>query len=132
VYVAPDILFLFLAAYWSYKFSDWRISFWKTTSGALYMKGRIIIYLIYLAGLIARLMVDFLVIGQSVFSFSSGTTTPLSQSALLAATLTDLLIMFGVGLLIRRDFSIYKRYKLIAEGKEQVPAAPQEVQKNSM
>jgi hypothetical protein len=113
-YAAPDTALFILAAVWSYRISDRRIAFWKTENGSIYSSGGIIIYLIYLAGLVARLAVDYLVIGPSAFTF--GTT--LSQGALIGATATDLIIMLGVGLLIGRNLRIYKRYTLIMSRSE--------------
>jgi len=120
LFIPVNIAVLALAAIWSYRISDKRITFWKNASGAIYLKGGIIIYLIYLAGLITRLAVDFLVIGQSAFDFNSKTI--LSSNTLLAAMLVDLIIMLGIGLVIGRNFRIYERYNVISSG-EQKPAS---------
>ena len=121
-YAAVDAAGLIIAAVISHNIADKRITFWRGTDGFIWYKGGIIIYLIYVAGLIARLSVDFLVIGPSAFSFNFGGT--LTQSALLGTTVTDLLLMTGVGLLIGRNIRVYQRYKKIEAGQEAVPPAP--------
>jgi hypothetical protein len=123
-YAVPDIALLIVAAWASYKFADRRISFWKTESGSIYCKGGIIIYLIYLIGLVARLAVDYFVIGSSAFSLGSGTTI-LTNNSLIGAIAADLVIMFGIGLLIGRNLRIYKRYQRIVQEKENVASSPQ-------
>jgi hypothetical protein len=50
-------------AYGSYLFSDRRIGFWKGADGGIYYKGAVIIYLIYIAGLIARIAIGVVYIG---------------------------------------------------------------------
>jgi uncharacterized membrane protein len=79
------------AAFWSYRFADKRISFWRGEDGSVYYKGGIIIYLIYLVGLVARIAVDFLLIGPSAFTFSlNSSTTP---NEILGFTITDSILM---------------------------------------
>ncbi len=109
-------------AFWSYRFADKRISFWRGKDGSVYYKGGIIIYLIYLVGLVARIAVDFLLIGPSAFTFSfNSSTTP---NEILGFTVTDFILMFGVGLLIGRNARVYKRYKQIKLGKEELSTSP--------
>jgi hypothetical protein len=119
-YVIPDAAVLLAGAYVSYKVSDKRIRFWKPSPADVYYKGGIIIYLVYVVALIARLSIEFAFIGPSVFTFTS---TALGQTALLALTVTDLLLSFGVGLLVGRNARVYQRYKLIEAGKETVAAS---------
>lgn len=119
IFTVPDVVLLILAAMSSYRFSDQRIAFWKNAEGSIYCKGGIIIYLVYLLGLVARLAIDFLVVGQSAFSFTPGIV--LGQSAVIGAVAADLVIMLGVGLLVGRNLRIYKRYQMITEGREKVP-----------
>ena len=51
----------------SHNLADRRIVFWRGSDGSIWYKGGIIIYLIYVIGLVARLSVDFIVIGPSAF-----------------------------------------------------------------
>lgn len=119
-YAAPDIVLLGLGAYFSHKLSDRRISFWKTSDGSIFYKGAIIIYGIYIVGLAARLTIEVIFIGPSAFNFAPIT---LSQTAILATVITDMLLTFGIGLLIGRNIRIYQRYNLIIQGKEVVTTA---------
>jgi hypothetical protein len=122
-YLIPDVIAVIGAYLWAYHFADRRIKFWRTSDGSIWYKGGIIIYIIYVVALIARLSVDFLVIGPSAFSFST-TVVTLSQTALLGETITDVLLAFGIGLLIGRNVRVYQRYKMIMAGKETAPDMP--------
>jgi hypothetical protein len=122
LYAVPDVLVLGVAAIWSYRFADKRITFWRNQDGSLYYKGGIIIYLIYVVGLVARLGVELSVIGPSAFTSSFFGT--LSNSALIGTTITDLLLMFGVGLLVGRNVRVYGRARMIKQGKQSVSSAP--------
>ena len=113
---------LAVAAVWSYGYADKRIVFWNGGDGSLWFKGGVVIYLIYVVGLIARLAIDYVVIGPAVFSFTPGLV--LTGTALYATIATDLLLVFGVGLLLGRNLRVLKRYRGIKEGKEVVPDAP--------
>src|ERR1700731_2208024 len=73
-YVALDAAGLVIAAIVSHNIADRRINFWRAAEGSGWYKGGIIIFLIYVVGLIARLSVDFVVIGPSAFSFNFGGT----------------------------------------------------------
>jgi hypothetical protein len=110
-----------IAAYLSYLFADKRIWFWKGSDGGIYYKGGVIIYLIYLAALVARIAVDILLIGPAAFSFSIAPEAA-TPTELLGFTLTDSMLMFGVGLLIGRNARVYKRYQNIVRGTEQLPS----------
>jgi hypothetical protein len=107
------------AALWSYRYTDKRISFWKASDGSLFFRGGILIYLIYLAGLLTRLSIDVILIGPAMFSFSGG--VQLSGTALYGSMATDLVLIFGVGLLIGRNIRVYRRYRRIQGGGEAVP-----------
>lgn len=120
-YAALDVLGAIIAAFISHHLADRRITFWRATDGSIWYKGGIIIYLIYVAGLVARLSIDLIVLGPSAFTFN---THSLSSSALLWTIVTDLLLMFGVGLLIGRNIRVYERYKKILANQESLPAMP--------
>ena len=120
--VVPEIAILAAAAYASYRYSDGRISFWKNEEGSLFFKGGIGIYLVYLAGFLARLAIDVAFVGPSMFSFTS--IVQLSGAALYASMASDVLLTLGVGLLIGRNVRVTKRYHLIQQGLEQAPNLP--------
>ena len=120
--VVPEIAILAAAAYASYRYSDGRISFWKSGEGSLFFSGGIGIYLVYLAGYLTRLAIDVAIVGPSMFDFTS--IIQLSGAALYASMASDLLLTLGVGLLIGRNVRVTQRYRLIQRGVELAPSLP--------
>jgi len=120
IYAIPDAIVFALATWWAYGFAQKRITFWKSSDGSIFFKGGIIIYAIYVAALIARISVDFLFIGPSFFTFSPGLA--LSSNEIVGFTVTDLLLMLGIGLLVGRSLRLIKRYRNIRDGVETVQA----------
>jgi hypothetical protein len=115
-------------AYGSYLFSDKRIGFWKGADGSIYYRGSVIIYLIYLVGLVARIAIDLALIGPQAFTFTASPgTTPLSATAIDAGIITDLLLTLGAGLLVGRNARVMKRYSAILQGKETVADTPPKI-----
>lgn len=112
-----------VAAYGSYRFTDRRIVFWKGPDGSVYMKGAILIYVIYIVGLLTRVSIELYFLGPAAFNFAPRSAN-LSPTAIDATAATDLLLVFGVGLLLGRTTRTLKRYNLILQGKEQVPDMP--------
>jgi hypothetical protein len=116
------------AAYGSYLFSDRRIGFWKAADGSIYYRGAVIIYMVYLAGLVARIAIELIYIGPQSFSFSPSTSpVTLSASAIDAEIATDVLLALGSGLLIGRNARVVKRLAAILEGKETLPDTPPKI-----
>jgi len=114
--------------YGSYLVSNKRIGFWKTADGSIYFKGAVVIYLIYLAALIARIAIDVVLIGPQAFAFSvNGASTPLSPTAIDAGVATDCLLALGSGLLIGRNIRVASRYREILAGKEEVSDVPPKI-----
>ena len=112
-------------AYGSYLFSDKRISFWKGADGSIYSKGAVVIYLIYVAALVARIAIGIVYIGPQAFSFvATPGAPPPGASAVAAGIVTDCLLAFGAGLLVGRNARVMKRYSLIVQGKETVTETP--------
>lgn len=114
----PEIAIAAGAAVGSYLYSDRRITFWKEGE-ALYFRGGVIIYVIYLVGLVARLSLDIVFLGPAAFSFATATLT---GTALYSTMATDLLLILGVGLLLGRAVRLAKRYGKISRGEEKVEA----------
>ncbi|MGA2664273.1 MAG: hypothetical protein ABSF83_04950 [Nitrososphaerales archaeon] len=112
------------AAAASYRYADRRITFWRGSDGSLYFRGGVVIYLIYLAALLIRLAIDYAVIGPDVFNFSFSPGSALTGTALYGTVATDLLLMFGVGLLLGRNLRVLRRYRRIAGGQDAVPETP--------
>lgn len=115
----PEAILAGSAALWSYKYTDKRISFWNSPEGQLYFRGGVVIYLIYLAGFVARFSIDIAFVGPSMFSFASGVT--LIGAALYGSMATDLLLTLGVGLLLGRNIRVVRRFRMIQRGEEAVP-----------
>jgi hypothetical protein len=116
------------AVYASYVFSDRRIGFWKGADGSIYYRGAVIIYMIYLAGLVARIAIELVYIGPQALTFSVSPGAPaLSASAINAEIVTDILLSLGAGLLIGRNARVAKRYALIVQGKETVSDTPPKI-----
>ncbi|MDG7014239.1 MAG: hypothetical protein JRN11_06915 [Nitrososphaerota archaeon] len=86
----------------------------------LYFRGEVIIYLVYLAALVVRLALDLAFLGPAAFSISSA---PLSGASLYSAMATDVLLTFGVGLLLGRAARLAIRYGRTSRGEEQVQVA---------
>jgi len=126
VYLAPLYALVAAAsALASYLFADRRIVFWRDPDGSVYFKGGVVIYVIYLVGLVARLSIDYAVIGPSAFSFTPGLT--LTGTALYGTIATDLLLMFGVGLLTGRNIRTVRRYRRIERGEDTIPDSPSQL-----
>ena len=113
-----------VAFYGSFLISESRIGFWKGSDGSIYSKGAIIIYLIYLVGLVARVGISLFFVGPSAFSFTASSTAPPSPSAQDAEVVADLLLAVGAGSLVGRNARVLKRFSLITQGKEKVGDTP--------
>jgi len=124
VYLVLYALVGAVGAYGSYVFSDTRIGFWKAADGSIYYKGAIIVYLVYIVGLIVRIAIDLAFIGPQAFAFSSGASSTLSSTAIYAGIATDVLLSLGSGLLVGRNLRVMKRYDAIVAGKEAVTDTP--------
>ena len=82
--------------------------------------GGVVIYLVYLVALVARLALDVAFLGPAAFSLSSASLT---GAALYSTIATDLLLVFGVGLLLGRAARLAMRYSKISRGEERVQGA---------
>jgi hypothetical protein len=122
LFAAPYVAVLIAALIFSYRFTDRRISFWKGGDGSVYFKGGVVLYIIYIVGLIARLSIDVAVFGNNLFVVNPSVV--LTGTDLYATIGTDLLLMFGLGLLIGRNARVFKRYQMIERGKEPLPDSP--------
>ena len=120
VYFGLDSLIAVVGAYLSFKFSKNMLHFWKEEN-SIFVKGGTIIYITYIVGLIARLSIDFLVLGPSSLYFSPTVSSiQLTTLQLVATVATDILLAFGVGLLIGRNAQILTRYNALKRGNEQL------------
>jgi hypothetical protein len=130
VYVVPYSAVVIAAGYGSYRYSKRILSFWKLStngdgSSTIYSRGGLAIYLLYVAALIVRSVINFIFIGSEKFYFNNqeailenGTAIlimpPLVHAdpttTILAFTTTDFLLMIGAGLLIGRNARVLKYY----------------------
>ncbi|HVX03332.1 MAG TPA: hypothetical protein VHA09_09285 [Nitrososphaera sp.] len=101
-------------------YSGKRITFWKTQDGSIYFKGVTIIYLVYLAAMLARHLINVTIVKASASSLSNIFT--LSGGAPDGAIATDVLLLLGVGLLFGRGTKALKRYQMIGQGEETLPS----------
>ncbi|MDG6985273.1 MAG: hypothetical protein JRM73_00815 [Nitrososphaerota archaeon] len=118
----PELALAAAAAVGSYRYTDGRISFWRTPDGTLFFRGGVAIYLVYLVALVLRLAIDLAVLGPSAFAV--GTAVTLAGATLYATMGADLLLTFGVGLLIGRGVRVARRYGRISAGEEKLQGAP--------
>lgn len=114
---------LFLASlYFSFNFAQKRLVFWKLPDGSVYSKGGLAVYVIYIVGLVARIAIGYIYIGPNFFSFTpTPSQSPLGETGVAATVITDLLLVFGAGLLFGRNMRILKKYSAFKSGKETIP-----------
>jgi hypothetical protein len=126
ILAVPYAAVLLVSAAWSHKYADRRISFWRGADGTVYFRGGVLLYLVYVVGFVARVSIDIVVLGPNFLTTSP--TVELTSTALYATIATDLLLMFGLGLLIGRNVRVLRRGRLIKQGKEVLPDSPPPLQ----
>jgi hypothetical protein len=133
-YAVPYSAVVVASGYGSYKYSKRILSFWKlstngdeNSSSAIYAKGGLAIYLLYVVALIVRSAINFIFIGSEKFYFNNqeailenGSSSAIlimpplihtgSATTILAFIVTDLLLMVGAGVLIGRNARVLKYY----------------------
>ena len=116
------------AVYCSYIYSKRTLSFSKLLHSdrgnfAIYVKGGLSIYLLYVAALTIRISINFLFIGSETFYFNNKqsilanatfVTPPIFQTdpatIMLAFTAADFLLIIGAGLIIGRNARVLEYY----------------------
>lgn len=112
---------LFLASFYSaYNIARKRLVFWKLSDGTIYSKGGLAVYITYIVGLVARIVIGYIYIGPD-FLFTTTPAQSLSGTAIIATLATDLILVFGAGLLFGRNMQILRRYFAFKSGKETIP-----------
>lgn len=123
---------LFLAAFYSaFSIARKRLQFWKLKDGSVYSKGGLVVYITYVAGLITRIAIGYVYIGPD-FLFTTTLPQQLTESALIATLATDLLLVFGVGLLFGRNMQILRKYRAYTSGREIIPELGNSSEDSSM
>ena len=128
VYAVPYSVVVIIAGYGSYRYSKRILSFWVLPNSdgghTIYSKGGLAIYLLYVAALIVRSVINFLFIGSEKLYFINQETLlkeynatlimPLVQTdattIIFAFAATDLLLMIGVGLVLGRNARVLQYY----------------------
>ena len=118
LYSIPNAIIFTLAAIWSYLYTDRRITFWRSSQGQLYLRGGVIIYLIWMLAIVARILIDISLIGPSALFFAPNQV--LSGPVTLGLTMTDSILMLGIGLVVGRNVRVLQRYSGINSGREVV------------
>lgn len=122
-YAGLDVAAMGVAAYASHQLSARRLKFWRGEDGTVRYAGGVVIYLVYVAGLGLRLVIEYVFVGPSAFAFAP--VSGLSQTAALGMAAADLLFSFGYGLLVGRNVRVYGTYTAILRGRLEVqPSAP--------
>ena len=116
----------------AFEFARRRVVFWKAADGLIYSKGGVPIYLIYIAGLIARIAIGYIYIGPNFLFPIPATTQTLSGAAISATIATDLLLISGVGLLLGRNMRILRKYLAIKSGRETMQPSSDEGESGSL
>lgn len=132
LFVIPYAATIASSAYFGYKYSKKSLVFSRAaptgdsgSSSSIFVKGGIAIFAIYIAAMIARIMIGFLFVGTSGFFSFNGTATgsvgqtaypPIDSAAYLGSVVTDFLMMFGAGLFLGRNVRIYRHYSMIQKG----------------
>jgi hypothetical protein len=115
---------VFIAAFvLAFELARRRVVFWRGPDGSIYSKGGLPIYMIYVVGLVARILIGYVYFGANFLFFSFPTGAALSGAALSATVASDLLLTAGIGLLFGRNMRILKKYLAIKSGKEKIERA---------
>jgi len=127
VFLIPYFTVFCLAAYGSYRYSNNALKFWKDADGSIYVKGGLILYLIYVGVLTPRIILDFIFVPQGYFYVNEAqqlVTVNAGTEGWPVVISADLLLMFGAGLLLGRNIRLLKRYFRIKRGKERISELP--------
>jgi hypothetical protein len=129
LYVIPYFAVVIVTIYYSYIHSKRSLSFSELRdsnggNSAIYVKGGLSMYFLYVAALTIRVVINFLFIGSERFYFNKEQTMLGNENATaimpmlhtnhalmtLASTLTDFLLIIGMGLIIGRNARVLRYY----------------------
>jgi len=129
LYVIPYFAVVIVTIYYSYMHSKRSLSFLKLPdskggNSAIYVKGGLSMYFLYIAALTIRVVINFLFIGSEKFYFNKEQTILGNENATaimpflhttpamitLASTVTDFLLIIGMGLIIGRSARVLRYY----------------------
>jgi hypothetical protein len=104
-------MIVILTGYYSYWYSKKNLLFWRDNDNNLYVKGGLLIYLIYITALVVRIIINLVFIGYQEVNFTeSGNIVIINhplvhigfKTRIISLIFTDLLITIGTGMLIGR------------------------------
>ncbi|MGB8936406.1 MAG: hypothetical protein WCC17_15025 [Candidatus Nitrosopolaris sp.] len=119
VYVIPYFAVVVAAIYCSYIYSKTTLSLPDSNSdnSAIYVKGGLSIYFLYVAALTIRIVINFLFIGSDRFYFNKEHRTAIMPMihinpamTILAFTVADFLLIIAMGLIIGRNARVLRYY----------------------
>jgi hypothetical protein len=125
LYVIPYFAVVIVTIYCSYTYSKRSLSFLKYSNdgnSAIYVKGGLSMYFLYIAALTIRVVINFLFIGSERFYFNKEQTILGNASAImpmfhtnpammtLTSTVTDFLLIIAMGLIIGRNARVLRYY----------------------
>jgi len=128
-YVIPYSAVVIVTIYYSYIYSKRSLSFWELRdrnggNSAIYVKGGLSMYFLYVAALTIRVVINFLFIASEKFYFNKEQTILGRENAAaimpflhtnpamitLASTVTDFLLIIAMGLIIGRSARVLRYY----------------------
>jgi hypothetical protein len=129
LYVIPYFAVVIVTIYYSYIHSKRSFSFLKlpdskSGNSAIYVKGGLSMYFLYLAALTIRVVINFLFVGSERFYFNKEQTILGNENATaimpflhtnpammtLVSTVTDFLLIVAMGLIIGRNARVLRYY----------------------
>jgi hypothetical protein len=129
LYVIPYFAVVIVTIYYSYIHSKRSLSFLKLPdskggNSAIYVKGGLSMYFLYVAALTIRVVINFLFVGSERFYFNKEQTMLGNENATaimpflhtnpvmitLASTVTDFLLIIAMGLIIGRNARVLRYY----------------------
>jgi hypothetical protein len=118
-YAIPYALAALVSTYVSYVYSKRNLLFWKQDSINVYVKGGIVLYLLYVMALSIRIAINFLFIGYQevtlnqqgdIITINRPMINTTSELTTLSLIVTDFLLVLGAGVLLGRNLRVMKYY----------------------
>jgi hypothetical protein len=118
-YAIPYALAALISTYVSYVYSKRNLLFWKQDSINVYVRGGIVLYLLYVMALSIRIAINFLFIGYQevtlnqqgdIITINRPMINTTSEFTTLSLIVTDFLLVLGAGVLLGRNLRVLKYY----------------------
>ena len=126
ILIIPYIMTAAASAHFGYRHSKNALVFWKDSTGTIFVKGGMAVFVVYIAALLGRMAIGFLFVGPNFASFAPTDemafgNAHVSAAAYYAYVAADFLVMLGVGLFIGRNVRVFRHYTMIERGEASVP-----------